>query len=223
MKLAAAVILGYCDVSLAGVRLLRHVSLDDLQITEEKIEIHGFPLVVRNYEREKEPIVSVVIVPEVIPADECTVFCAELTDLLSGKDVLVLTTLSVPMSTSEESNVFWTQYHPKTTLNLSIETIQPIPTDKWTIKDQFLSTCLHFFQVEQLSTTIVLVRGYKYTKKTNDGTAEVLAKLGSTLPGIVQALCIASKVEFNVQAASYEEIKASIGSTQSLEHALLYN
>ncbi|KAF0698676.1 Aste57867_10717 [Aphanomyces stellatus] len=222
--LANAVILGYCDLAAAGTRLLQHVSMDDTVVVEDTIDVHNIELRVRNYITSSNcaPVVSVVIIPTVVPADECTLFGAALTDVLAEKRVLLLTSLSVPMTSDEEACVFWKQYHAATPLSLPDIDFEPIPANRWTIKDQLLCTCLHFFQVEQLETTVLVVRGYKFGNKATDGTAEVLLKLGRALPTVLQALKMASKVDVDLRAAAAAPV-ASSPSELSSTHSLLYN
>ncbi|RHY89133.1 hypothetical protein DYB35_008920 [Aphanomyces astaci] len=227
--LADAVIVGYCDLSAAGLRLLHHVSIDDTHVVEETVYVHGLPLLVRNFVHPdtKRPHVSILVVPEPVAADDCTLFCAEIVDLLQGsKQVLVLSSLNLPMSSDQEKCVYWSQVHATTPLNLPDLDFEPIPENsRWTIKDQFLSTLLQFLHVEYLPVTLVVVRGYKFsTSRDDDGTAEILVKLGHAAPLVIQALNMASKVAFDLHAAAAMTNHLSTATSAPFSNlSLLYN
>ncbi|ETV95298.1 hypothetical protein H310_11198 [Aphanomyces invadans] len=224
-ELADAVVLGYRDLSAAGVRLLHHVTIDGMNVMEESLDIHGQPLLIRNFvdESTNRPKLSVLIVPGSVPADLCTLMCAEIVDLLQGsKNVLVLSSLNLPMTSEQEHIVFWKQLHTTTPLALADLDFEPVPANsRWTVKDQFLSTLLHFLHVEYLPVTLLVVRGYKYSNSPVDGTTEVLLKLGHATPVVMQELGMATKVAVDVQAAAALDVATA--TDQFSTHSLLYN
>ncbi|RHY29389.1 hypothetical protein DYB32_005175 [Aphanomyces invadans] len=243
-ELADAVVLGYRDLSAAGVRLLHHVTIDGMNVMEESLDIHGQPLLIRNFvdESTNRPKLSVLIVPGSVPADLCTLMCAEIVDLLQGsKNVLVLSSLNLPMTSEQEHIVFWKQLHTTTPLALADLDFEPVPANsRWTVKDQFLSTLLHFLHVEYLPVTLLVVRGYKYSNSPVDGTTEVcrtrtsfplspnlrvlcqvLLKLGHATPVVMQELGMATKVAVDVQAAAALDVATA--TDQFSTHSMLYN
>ncbi|OQS01495.1 hypothetical protein ACHHYP_00693 [Achlya hypogyna] len=211
----STVLLGYCDLAAAGARLLHHVHALDASLEESTLVLLGLSVAVRTYAD-----ISLVIVRDVVPASIATAFAAALTDLLEGKKVVFLTAPSVPMSSAEEPFVFWTQY-PMAALDLPSAQFQRIPLAKWTLNDAFLCACLHFFQVEALPLTVLLVRGYKYTGRSTDGTAEAITKLGSALPHVLKALGVSKAFEVDTKAASV--MKMLTMDTTRPDNGILYN
>ncbi|EQC38822.1 hypothetical protein SDRG_03781 [Saprolegnia diclina VS20] len=214
------VVLGYCDLAAAGARLLHHIYVQDAALLESSLTVLGLTVAIRTY---AETSVSFVVVRDPVPDALCTAFAAELTDLLVGKRVVLLTAPNVPLSSADERFVFWTQYHATAPLSgLSSALFRPIPLAKWTLKDAFLCACLHFFQVEALPLTVLLVRGYKYTGRATDGSAEAIAKLGEALPSVLQALDMPTAFEVDVKSASVMKM-LSMHQAARGESSVLYN
>ncbi|OQS06253.1 hypothetical protein THRCLA_20410 [Thraustotheca clavata] len=212
------VIIGYCDAAAAGVRLLQHVRGSESAI-DSTLSILDVPVLIRTFGN-----VSLLIIRDVVADDKATLFAAELTDLLIGKKVVLLTAPNVPMTTREEECVFWTQYSStKKLIGLPENVFQPIPLEKWTLKDAFLCSCLHFFQVEMLSLTILLVRGYKYTGRTSDGTSECIIKLSQALPLVLDALQLSTTFKIDAKSASVMKMLTMAQNITTTPSTLLYN